>query len=134
MKQRTKSITEAIDLGYVKSCHDLSEGGLAVAAAEMSFSGGCGLEFDLRKVPKFSVERNDYLLFSESNSRFLLEVDDKHVDGFKEVMKDCTHSFIGKVRDNDDFLVYGLDGKTILDCDISDLRKMWKVRLGDSHG
>jgi phosphoribosylformylglycinamidine synthase len=128
-----ESITEVIDLGYVESCHDLSEGGLAVAAAEMSFSGGCGIEIDLRKVQKFGVERDDYVLFSESNSRFLLEVNDRHVDRFKEVMKGCTYSFIGKVRDNDDFLVYGLDGNTIMDCDISDLRKMWKVRLGDSY-
>lgn len=133
LKQNVESITEVIDLGYVESCHDLSEGGLAVAAAEMSFSGGCGIEIDLRKVQKFGVERDDYVLFSESNSRFLLEVNDRHVDRFKEVMKGCTYSFIGKVRDNDDFLVYGLDGNTIMDCDISDLRKMWKVRLGDSY-
>jgi hypothetical protein len=48
-------------------------------------------------------------------------------------MKDSTYSFIGKVRHNDDFLVYGLDGNTIMDCDITDLRKMWKVRFGDSY-
>jgi phosphoribosylformylglycinamidine synthase len=133
LKQSVESITEAIDLGYVKSCHDLSEGGLAVAAAEMSFSGGYGIEIDLRRVQKFGIERDDYVLFSESNSRFLLEVNDRHVDRFKEVMKDCTYSIIGKVRDNDDFLIYGLNGNVIMDCDISDLRKMWKVQLGESY-
>ena len=35
-----KAVTKAIDMGEAKSCHDLSEGGLAVAAAEMAFAGG----------------------------------------------------------------------------------------------
>ncbi|MCK4439783.1 phosphoribosylformylglycinamidine synthase subunit PurL, partial [Candidatus Bathyarchaeota archaeon] len=47
-----KAITEAIDLGLVKACHDLSEGGLAVAAAEIAFAGGHGMELDLQKVPR----------------------------------------------------------------------------------
>ena len=48
-KRTFKVVTKAIDEGLVKSCHDLSEGGLAVAAAEMAFAGGYGLEIDLRK-------------------------------------------------------------------------------------
>jgi phosphoribosylformylglycinamidine synthase len=43
-KRTFKAVTKAIDEGLVKSCHDLSEGGLAVAAAEMAFAGDCGLE------------------------------------------------------------------------------------------
>ena len=50
-KRTFKAVTKAIDEGLVKSCHDLSEGGLAVAAAEMAFAGGYGLEIDLCKVP-----------------------------------------------------------------------------------
>jgi phosphoribosylformylglycinamidine (FGAM) synthase-like enzyme len=59
------SVINAIDSGYVKSCHDLSEGGLAVAAAEMALSGDHGVELDLKNVPKSSeMKRNDYILFS----------------------------------------------------------------------
>ena len=50
-KRTFKAVTKAIDSGLIKSCHDLSEGGLAVAAAEMAFAGGYGLELDLCKVP-----------------------------------------------------------------------------------
>ncbi len=50
-KRTFKAVTKAIDSSLIKSCHDLSEGGLAVAAAEMAFAGGHGLELDLRKVP-----------------------------------------------------------------------------------
>ena len=48
-KRTFKAVTKAIDSGLIKSCHDLSEGGLAVAAAEMAFAGGYGLELDLAK-------------------------------------------------------------------------------------
>jgi phosphoribosylformylglycinamidine synthase len=44
-------LVKAIDLGYVRSCHDLSEGGLAVAAAEMGFAGNLGIDLWLKKVP-----------------------------------------------------------------------------------
>ena len=58
----------------VKACHDLSEGGIAVAASEMALAGGLGVELDLMKLPCAEVERDDFALFSESNSRFLVEV------------------------------------------------------------
>ena len=73
-KRTFRAVTQAIDEGMVKSCHDLSEGGLAVAAAEMSFASGYGLEIDLREMHGKSLARNDFALFSESNSRFLIEV------------------------------------------------------------
>ena len=53
-------------LGLVRAAHDLSEGGLAVAAAEMAFAGDLGLDLDLGKVPG-PVRRSDRLLFSESH-------------------------------------------------------------------
>ena len=82
-KRTFRAVTEAIDEGLVKSCHDLSEGGLAVAAAEMAFASGYGLEIDLCKVPSKEVERNDFALFSESNSRFLIEVAEADKEDFE---------------------------------------------------
>ena len=40
--RRFAAVHRAIDAGLVRACHDLSEGGLAVAAAEMAFAGGLG--------------------------------------------------------------------------------------------
>ena len=45
------AVQQAIAAGAVRACHDLSEGGLAVAAAEMAFAGGLGVELDLAAVP-----------------------------------------------------------------------------------
>lgn len=57
--------------GLITACHDCSKGGLGVALAEMSLAGAKGASIDLGLVPRDEV-RHDELLFSESNSRFLL--------------------------------------------------------------
>ncbi len=66
-KKTMDRITEAIDKGYLRSCHDLSEGGLAVASAEMAFSSGYGIELDLRKVPRTKELTAETILFSSRN-------------------------------------------------------------------
>ena len=124
------SITKAIDSSLIKSCHDLSEGGLAVAAAEMGFAGGCGIELFLRKVPRTTnTMRNDYVLFSESNSRFLVEVSEKQKEDFEALMKNVDYALIGKTQRETRFLVYGLDGKVVVDTSMDKLRQTWKGTL-----
>jgi len=125
------SIVKAIDSGYVKSCHDLSEGGLAVAAAEMSFSGGCGMDLRLRNVPRTGkMSRNDFLLFSESNSRFLVEVPETHRGDFEALMKGNVYAAIGRVKKDGYLSVYGLDDEKVVDAGLAELRNRWKSSLG----
>jgi phosphoribosylformylglycinamidine synthase len=131
MKRTMNAISVAMDLGYVTSCHDLSEGGIAVAAAEMAFTGGYGLEMDLRMVPKADINREDFIMFSESNSRFLVEVPKDQHDGFEEIMADTIHSIIGRVNKDQNFTVLGLKGDTIIDIDIARLREAWKSTFGE---
>lgn len=64
-------VLECIRNGFVSACHDCSKGGLGVALAEMCVAGGRGATVDLRNLPRDET-RDDELLFSESNSRFLL--------------------------------------------------------------
>ena len=128
-KKTFSAVTKAIDLGLVKACHDLSEGGLAVAAAEMALAGGYGVELDLREVPSRAVNRSDFLLFSESNSRFLLEVPEKIKGDFEAVMKGKACAEIGKVVKNPRLIVYGLDGAVAVDSSLKDLRGSWKETL-----
>ena len=130
-KKTMDSITEAIDRGYLRSCHDLSEGGLAVAAAEMAFSSGYGIDLDLRKVPRTKdVCRNDFVLFSESNSRFLVEVAQKHRQEFEALMKDAVCAEVGKVKKECMLTVACLDGKQVMNADLTALRRLWQSVLG----
>jgi phosphoribosylformylglycinamidine synthase len=105
-KEAFAGIHRAITAGYVRSCHDLSEGGLAVALAEMAFAGGFGAQVFLAQIPhSLDFEEfgdrpeavNAMLLFSESNSRFLCEVEADQVPHFEKAMGDVTHAAIGEV-------------------------------------
>ena len=126
-----KAVIRAIDSGHVKACHDLSEGGLGVAAAEMAFSGGLGLEINLSRVKVSSeLSRSDYVLFSESNSRFLIEVPERFRDEFEALMEGSPFSLIGRVRAEDWFSIYGLDGSRVVDVSVRELRAAWKSTFG----
>ncbi len=67
----------AISQRLVRSCHDLSEGGLATALAEMSFAGELGIEVDITASAARDQLAATELLFSESNTRFVIEVEPK---------------------------------------------------------
>jgi phosphoribosylformylglycinamidine synthase subunit PurSL len=113
----------------IKSCHDLSEGGLAVAAAEMAFASDLGLELDLQQVTVKDITRNDFVLFSESNSRFLMEVKSEDRADFEELMhgKNCTQ--IGVVTKEPKLRITGLNGKVVVDAPLDKLRQSWKKTL-----
>ncbi len=128
-KRTFKAVTKAIDAGLVKSCHDLSEGGLAVAAAEMAFAGGYGLEINLQKVPGKDLARNDFVLFSESNSRFLMEVIEADKEDFEDLMKGKSCILIGKVTKEQKLKIKGLHGKAVVDLALETLRRSWKRTL-----
>ena len=124
------AVHKAICSGAVRACHDLSEGGLAVATAEMAFAGGCGAEIDLNQVPKSVDISNDLiLLFSESNTRFLVEVDSSQSDSFEANMGDLPFARLGQVTDSDRLVISGTSTK--IDCPIDDLKAAWQKPLAN---
>jgi phosphoribosylformylglycinamidine (FGAM) synthase-like enzyme len=70
-RRTTRTVLECIEDGFVRSCHDCSRGGLAVAISEMAVAGNIGAQIDLDRVPSDPLLPHE-LLFSESNSRFIL--------------------------------------------------------------
>ena len=128
-KKTFSALSRAMGEGVVKSCHDLSEGGLAVAAAEMAFAGGYGLKLDLKAAESKLITRDDFLLFSESNSRFLVEVAEQDRFEFEDLMKKKPCAQIGEVTSDQKQVVRGLNGKVVVDADIAELRRSWKKTL-----
>ncbi|MEM3485710.1 MAG: AIR synthase-related protein, partial [Candidatus Methanomethyliaceae archaeon] len=122
-KEIIRALTKAIDSGLVAACHDVSEGGIGVAAAEMAMASGLGLSLDLRDVPS-EVKRSDLVLFSESASRFLVEVKKDRLREFEEVFQSVIHGRVGVVGGRT-FKIVGLDGKT-WEASISELRRAWR--------
>ncbi len=121
-----EAITRAVDMGLVEACHDLSEGGLAVAAAEMALAGRYGMKLDLKNVPRKGLFRNDFILFSESNSRFLLEVKEQAKEDFEASMEGNICSEIGRVTKSPRLCIYGINDGSVVDASVNDLLLSWK--------
>ncbi len=123
-------IAEAINAGLVKSCHDCSEGGLAVALAEMAFAGNLGIEANLKGLPKSAdYLRTDAQLFSESNSRYIVEVEPETFAAFAKLMVNLPFGQIGKVTESRRLVVKDTGGKTVVEEDIDSLKQAWQKTL-----
>jgi phosphoribosylformylglycinamidine synthase II len=129
-KELYKKLHRAIMEGLIASCHDCSDGGLGVALAESAFAGGSGMEVDLRKVPVEGIERDDYLLFSESQSRFVVTIHPAKQKAFLAAMKGAVVGEIGTVVKGKSFVVTGLQGKKIIQGDIYKMKVAWQRTLG----
>ncbi|MBU1895220.1 MAG: phosphoribosylformylglycinamidine synthase, partial [Candidatus Omnitrophica bacterium] len=122
-----KTLVRAIQEGVVVSAHDSSEGGIAVCACEMLFSGGYGAEIHLKNVPRENnVTRDDVILFSESNSRFIVEVPLEKREIFENIMEKIDFSLIGSVNETKKVIVYGLENTKVIETDINVLKEYWK--------
>jgi phosphoribosylformylglycinamidine synthase len=124
------ALHEAIERGLVRACHDLSEGGLAVAAAEMAFAGGLGLDVDLRPLSLTGSSDDDLpLLFSESNTRFLVEVPREHAPELTTLFADLPLAAIGRVTPDDRLRIHGVTGATLIDARWAELKEAWRRPL-----
>jgi phosphoribosylformylglycinamidine synthase len=134
------ALHQAIRRQLVRSCHDLSEGGLAVALAEMAMAGGLGADVSLDAVPHTSDAAADLtLLFSESPSRFLLEVRPEHWDELGGVLDGLPVGRLGFVvragGEHDALsprlIVRGQGGSIVIDCALADLKAAWQRPFRD---
>ncbi|MBH50395.1 MAG: phosphoribosylformylglycinamidine synthase II [Candidatus Marinimicrobia bacterium] len=96
VKNQIYALTDCIDNDRVLSCHDISDGGIAVALAEMTFKNNIGC--------KVSIESNlrvDEILFSETGG-FLLEASDENIDNITKCFSeyDLEVFVIGKTVSN----------------------------------
>ena len=123
-------LSTATGLGLVESCHDLSDGGMGVALAEMAFSGNLGAQIELASVPvEEKIEEDDIILFSQSNSRFLCEVSPENQSEFEKLLYGVAFSCIGNTTEAPRLKIVGKKGTTVIDDDIADLRRAWQKPL-----
>ena len=118
--------------GLIQACHDLSEGGLAVAMAEMAIAGGHGLEIDVRDVPVTDPALADNTrLFAESPTRFLVEVTPADAPALEGLLGRIPHARIGRVLASPDLRVSS-DGGVVIDANIEALRSHWQAPLTEA--
>jgi len=126
---RYRALSKAIADGLVASCHDCSDGGLGVALAETGFSGNLGLDVDLALVPKEDIDRDDVLLFSESQSRFVVTVAPAKAAAFEQAMAGTGLARIGKVTAEPRLVAKGLAGAPVLAQPLAELKTAWQQTL-----
>ncbi|MEX0978483.1 MAG: AIR synthase-related protein, partial [Pirellulales bacterium] len=122
-------VHRAIRGGHVRACHDLSEGGLAVAAAEMAFAGGLGAAIDLASLPHTAASDPHtaaVLLFSESNTRFLCEVAPDKAGEFEARLAGVPHARIGTVT-AEPALHVAFDAHPLMVVDVARLKAAWQA-------
>jgi phosphoribosylformylglycinamidine synthase II len=130
-RKNMEALSTAIDMGLVRACHDCSEGGLGVALAEMAFAGGLGATVYLKAVPRTGpIYRNDYILFSESNSRFLVEVSPASEAKFMKAMAGIPMASIGHVSETEYLEIHGLtEGDVVIKASLAELKEAWQKPL-----
>jgi len=124
------ALAGAMEKGLVASCHDCSDGGLGVALAETAFAGGLGISADISGVPTDDSLRADYLLFSESQSRFVVTIAARKARDFEKIMRGVPCGRVGKVTDSPELRISEGEKRTIISADIFDLKKAWQRPLG----
>ena len=123
-----EALQQAMAAGLVRACHDPSEGGLAVAAAEMAFAGGLGVRVDLQAVPAAADTPAAAKLFAEDAGRFLVEVSAENYDAFCRTVADCPFGEVGRVTDSGRIVL--ADGpRTLVDVDIEQAKAAWSQTL-----
>jgi phosphoribosylformylglycinamidine (FGAM) synthase-like enzyme len=133
-KQTFAAVHQAIKSGLVRACHDLSEGGLAVSLAEMAFAGNCGARVRLVEAPTDIApsERTEHfesiLLYSESNTRFLVEVPPAKQLAFEKTLQGIPHAHIGEVTETGCLQIAGKNG-LLVDANLADLKEAWQKPL-----
>jgi len=128
--KRYRAYHQAVMAAAVASCHDLSDGGLAVAAAESAFAGGYGMTIDLNKVVWAGNGKSDAaLLFSESASRHLVTVHPDQRAQFEAIMAGNCLAEIGVVSAEPALEITGLSGGTVVKAGLAELKDAWQQTL-----
>ena len=119
------ALHKAIKGSLIRSGHDLADGGLAVAISEMAIGGRIGADIDITGIDFDGPLRTDLILFSESNSRFLVEIDPENEDKFLKIFTGLPVYRIGQTGGKR--LIIRFDRKEILSYPLDLLVSTWKM-------
>ena len=128
LMQSMNALREAMQAGLIASCHDLSEGGLGVAVCEMLLGGDICASIDLAGVNPGM--RSDYKLFSESNTRWVVEVWKEEAERFEDLMKERS-VYVSKIGETVGEKKVGIcDGnKELVEISLEEVREVWSGKL-----
>lgn len=123
-----RRLDSAFEQRLIRSAHDCSEGGIAVALAEMAFAGGVGATADLSAMPTTGKLPDLVSLFSESNGRLVLEVEPDNADALERLLGDAHWGRIGTTTGESKLTLTHGD-TTLVDLSLDALKSAWQKPL-----
>ena len=117
--RRQQQLLDAIRAGLISAAHDVSEGGLAVALAEMTMEKALGAAI--------SVEGDAAALFAESQSRFVVTVPKAQQAAFEQQLPEA--HLLGHVTDTAALTIADAEGRMLIDLPLATLSTTWKGAL-----
>ncbi len=126
--RRYQRLFRAIQAGWIRSCHDCSDGGLGVALVEKALAGDLGADIDISRVPALGCDRYDTLLFSESQSRLVVTVRPDDRVAFETLFPGEDVAWIGRVREDSGILFKDGD-REIFRLTCEEAKRAWQAPL-----
>jgi phosphoribosylformylglycinamidine synthase len=124
-----RRLHQAIRRGTVRSCHDCSEGGVSLAVAEMALAGHHGAQLDLAALPGAKTLADPIRAFSESCTRFIVEVASGQEAAFEDAMKGTPCARVGEVRADDKVVLSGEGGTVVASLSVAELTQAWRGHI-----
>ena len=122
-KQVQQTVLKLADAQLLKSAHDCSDGGLAVAITECCFSSlgrdAIGARIELESNGLAAEE----ILFAETPSRVVISFGPESQDKVREIVGECPFSVIGTVTGSE--IEIAADGETTIHAPVSELENAW---------
>ncbi|MGH2536887.1 MAG: phosphoribosylformylglycinamidine synthase I, partial [Candidatus Promineifilaceae bacterium] len=128
-----RGLHAAITAGLVAACHDLSEGGLGVALAEMCLAGRLGAEVALAAIPAGPPAGERALLFGEGLTRLLVEVRPDAAADFERLLASQPLARIGRLEAGGQVRINGLDGREQLSLPLVALESAWRGEAAEDE-
>ncbi|MFM7179955.1 MAG: phosphoribosylformylglycinamidine synthase subunit PurL [Verrucomicrobiales bacterium] len=123
-----RAYAAARDAGLVLSAHDVSEGGLAVALAEMGFSLAAGLDIDLPGADDVHTA-----LFHEGTGRIIAEVAEENMDQLLDLFRDLPLTILGQTTTEHRELRIVRADEPVLAAALAELKEIWSSRLAEYY-
>jgi phosphoribosylformylglycinamidine synthase len=126
-----KAIYSVIDERYVASCHDISEGGIGVCLAEMAIGGEIGANVDISKLNDM---RSDIKLFSESTTRWIIEVKNGLEKVFEKTLKKDKTPYLRIGKTGGKTLCISDNNSVVINQSLKDIDNVWRNAIFNTMG
>ncbi|MFA6991806.1 MAG: AIR synthase-related protein, partial [Candidatus Gracilibacteria bacterium] len=123
---------EATDKRLISSAISIGIGGLITSITKKAIAGMLGMEIDLSLVPKSAdLSREDFLLFSETQTRFLVTIDPKNQKEFEKLFAKTAFAQIGKITSDQNLIIKGFSNQELIKTNIPELNKHYRKTFKD---